>query len=481
LAPPVVALVAAGGAPVSALATAAVVAAAVVVWAARQPGRALAALAVVLPFGPPVYAWLYAEGVPRMAVRPLSGVKEALAVGVVIAGLRAARAAGRRPDAVDVVVLAYVAAVTVHLVVPGVVADGHAPVLRFSDRLLGWRENAAWALLFLGARHAPLDAADRRRWVRVAVGAAAVVAACGVYQYAFGPSWRNFVVDTLGYPRYLAEVLNSPGVLKGFFEWIEIRPPRAGSVLFSAFSLGDYLLVALAIGLDRLGHRRARPVAVPLAALAAAGVVVSFTRAGMTGALAVAFVSLRPAPGRPAAARVRLALACAALLVLAAPGLADTRVTGGHGGARSSSEHVTEIRRGIETLVRHPLGSGLGTGAGTGTRLGAAGSIIADNTVIGVGNELGVVTMGLFAALWAVVLGRLRRAAAAGDRLGRPAWAAMVGLVVSGTFHHVFTDYAVAWTTWSAAGLALGATKLPSKVASPNPLRLTPPRAEWIR
>jgi hypothetical protein len=469
LAPIAVAAVAAAGAPVSAAATGALVAVGVVLWASRRPGWALAALAVVLPFGPSLYAWLYARGAPRMAVRPLGGIKEALAIGVVVAGVRAARAAGRRPDAVDAVVAAYVGAVTLHLLIPGVVADGHAPVLRFPDRLLGWRENAGWALLFLGARHAPVGAAARRRWAQAATVAA------GVYQYLFQGAWRDFVVRTLQYPRYLAEVLNSPGVLKGFFEWIEIRPPRAGSVLYSAFSLGDYLLVALALCLDRLAARRARPGAVVLAALAAAGVVVSFTRAGMLGALAVAFVALRPAPGRPRAGRVRLALACAAVLVLAAPGLTDTRVTGRHGGARSGSEHVTEIRRGIEALVRHPLGSGLGTGAGTGTRLGAAGSLIADNTVIGVGNELGVVTMVVFVGVLLVVLARLHAAKDGGDPLGRAMWGAMVGLTVAGMFHHVFTDYAVAWTAWSGAGLALSAAaRAPARTRRGPPLPSAP-------
>ena len=56
-------------------------------------------------------AQLYAWGAPAQLVRPMTAWKEALAIGVVIAGVRGYRAGSRRLDGLDKLALAYIAIV----------------------------------------------------------------------------------------------------------------------------------------------------------------------------------------------------------------------------------------------------------------------------------------------------------------------------------------------------------------------------------
>jgi 4-amino-4-deoxy-L-arabinose transferase-like glycosyltransferase len=85
--------------------------------------------------------------------------------------------------------------------------------------------------------------------------------------------------------------------------------------------------------------------------------------------------------------------------------------------------------------------------------------IISDNSLLQVGNELGVVMMVFFIVILVVTLRRLAKTARGDPEndLAAGAMLAILGLIVSGQFHHVFQTFAVSWLVWGMAGLGLAA------------------------
>ena len=147
-----------------------------------------------------------------------------------------------------------------------------------------------------------------------------------------------------------------------------------------------------------------------------------------------------------------------AALALLVPVVGKSRVSGAQGGSASATAHTHEFAHGLTALTRHPLGTGLGTAAGTGQRFQIAQAVTSDNSVLQVGNELGVAMMVLFILLYIEVLRALGAAAseAPDGALPRGMQAVMIGLAVVGMLHHVFVYLPVAWIAWGGAGLALG-------------------------
>ena len=137
-------------------ALAALAALAVVVLAARRPDRSLLLLVAGLPFQGLFLAQLYRWGVPAAIVRPLGSWKEALGLGVVLAGIGGYRAGRQRLDSLDKLGLAYVAVVGAYALAPHFFAPG-API-ESSARSLAFRASAGFVILLLAARHAPLPA-----------------------------------------------------------------------------------------------------------------------------------------------------------------------------------------------------------------------------------------------------------------------------------------------------------------------------------
>ena len=106
-------------------------------------------------------------------------------------------------------------------------------------------------------------------------------------------------------------------------------------------------------------------------------------------------------------------------------------------------------------LLVGPLG--LGTAPSLAVRLDNAPVVISDNSILQVGNELGVAMMGLFVVVLVAVVIRLWRAdrEEPPNRLTRAARLALIGLILAGQLHHVLQTFAVTWPLWALAGLAL--------------------------
>lgn len=442
---------------------AALVAAGVVLVAARRPDRCLVLLLALMPYQLFVPAWLHAQGVPAAVLRPLTAWREVLGLAIVVAAVRAARRAGRRIDALDLLAMAYVTLASAYALVPTLFVDG-AP-LDSDVRWLGWRSLATFVLLLIACRHADLglrarEAADRAlRWTAV------VVALLAAWEFADDEGWNRFAVETVQVTRYQAEILDVPSAtpddvrVYGSVGGREIV--RVSSVLGSPLSLGHFLVVPFGLALERAARGRTRG-AFAAAGLIGAAILFTQTRSAMVGAVVVLAAAVRRAPGRSSAARTRFWLLLVAAGIAAAPFVASAGLTDRFGDESSNEAHREGFWDGLATVAEHPLGEGVGTSAGIGQRFGTA-TTVSENYYLQVGNELGVLGAALFVALVALVNRELRRARdRTGDAVTSGARSGFLGVSVAAFFLHSYANQAIAWTAFGVAGAGLAtATEVP--------------------
>lgn len=435
----------------------------IVLVAAQRPDLSLIGLIVFLPFQGLVLAKLWAWGMPASVVSHLGAWKESLAIGIVLAGGRNLLTTRGRLDTVDRLALGFVAVIVLYAAFQPVIVPG-APSAS-SIRLLGLRETGGFVLLLFGARHAPFGPGFARRAGRAVLVVGAIVSAIGVYEAIFSSAWNHFVVHTIKYNQYEIAVLHTYPLdvndIRVYGTVGGTRIVRIGSVFLNQLSLGWYLILPFAVGVERIVRRTASSLVLVATLAIGAALLLTQTRSAILGALVVAFLALQPAAGRGRHWRTQVALVLAALALLAVPlavgtGLATRVGSATNGTDQSTTGHVSEFYSGLDTIESHPLGLGLGTGAGTGQRFEVHGFVIAENNYLEVGDELGIVPMLIFAALTIALLVYLRRIARMrGDPLFTAVWAGGVGLAVSALFLQTWSDFAVAWMFWGVAGAAL--------------------------
>lgn len=422
------------------------VGAALVWW---RPVRALYAFVVGLALHNAVMAALFGLGVHGAALTVIQAWKEtllAVALARVAADAWRARRLPFRPAAVDVLALAFAALVVVYALIPQEALDGAADG---EAVLLGLRH----ALLPVGAyvlgRSVALGAGELRLLGWTLLGTAAAIAAIGLVEgYTISVErWRAWDV-----PGYFREDLGfdyqGPGGMPENFAFntdeglFRRLISTFLSPLASAFAFAVALLVAAAGG-------PLRPrVAAPLAALAAVGLLFTLSRSTLLalagGFVVLAYARRRVWPLGAAAAALAVGAVFAVTFTSFAPtthffpdelraqierarregGLPASEVSLTEPSIRS---HLRELRRGIETVVHHPQGYGLGNAGAIAQRTDTQGKAGESNyTELGV--EVGVAGVALFVAWNLALLLALLRAARTGDPARR--WAA-AGLAAS--------------------------------------------------
>lgn len=439
----------------------------IVVMAARWPNRSLIVLVVLLPFSGFLLAALWAAGMPTSVVRHLASWKEALALGVVIAGGRHFIATGRRADALDRFAMGFVLVALLYLAVQHTILPS-APSSS-SIRLLGFREDAGFVLLLLGARHANLGASFLDRAGRAALATAAAVAGIGIYEALDPSGWNHFVVHTVQYTGYEVGVLHTEP--RNFYDITNYgtiggtKIIRIGSVFLSPLSLGFYLVLGFAVALERVARGLARPwVMIALVTIISA-LLLTQTRSAILAAVIVAFLATRPTTKDRTHRRAQLALVLAAIALIAVPTAASSGL-----GARvvastsnpDNAGHLAAFSTGINTVESHPLGLGLGTSAGTGQRFQSTKSqaVIPENDYLQFGVEMGVPGMLLFIAITIATVRAIRVSTRRNSHYLQAALGgALAGLAVGAWFLQTWTDFSVAWSVWGLAGASLGAAR----------------------
>lgn len=444
----------------------------------RWPTIALPVFVVGLALHNAVMAALYSAGVRGAALTAITAWKEiVLAVALVTVGWAAwrRRELPFRPVWADWLALAFVALNIVYALIPQSALDGQAGTRAVA---LALRHDLVPVGAYFLGRALVLTDVDWRRLAWLLLAVAGAVAAWGLIDvYAIPISWwrTNGVVayfnDHLGY-----DYRGTGDLPENFIYNVGNNEPflrRLVSTFLSPLASAYLFVVALLVASTR------RRLAVALSLLAAAGLLWTFTRSALI-ALAVGLVVLGVLRRRPhelvgAVAVVVAAFAWAYVFPSLAPTgdwtkrdlvrqqqLAKANPTGQFcaacGNEPSLRSHWNSLRGGVETLVRHPQGYGLGnvgqTAARTGTPLKAGESNYTE-----IGAELGVFGALLWIAWVAAIFAGLLRASAV--RLAA-AFAAVLTLAVQ---TDVIGDPWIAYCVWALAGAALLKTRPQERLA----------------
>jgi hypothetical protein len=389
----------------------------VAIW--RRPELALLVFVVGLAFHNAAMDALYGAGVRGHALTAIQAWKD---IFLAVAFARVARDAVRarrlpfRFALPDWLALAFAALVVLYAVIPQGWLDGNATTKGIAYALR--HDLTGVAAYFLGRAVVP----DWRRVRWAALVVAGVVAAWGLIDvYAISLDWWRHN-GTVGYFRDQLDYHYTPA-LSGLPENFIYNPGGESDVLRRLISTFlSPLAAAYVCGVALLLAPRTR-AAVPVAVIAAAGLLWAYTRAALV-ALAVALALAALVTRKPGFLVAAGATAVVAIVFAAAfPHIGPTteftraelewqrsnaRPAPGEAQVPTSTEsHANNFTEGVRTVVHHPQGFGLGNAGEiafrTGTRLRAGES---NYTELGV--EAGLLGALLFIAwnvslLWALV------------------------------------------------------------------------------
>jgi len=429
--------------------------------AERFPRYALLVFVVGLPLHNVAMAELWELGVRDAALDVVSAWKElllALALGFVV---WRQRGLPFKSTLTDWLALAFAAAVVLYALLPQDWLGGEASARGI---LFGARHDLTPVAAFFLGRSLQLGRAELRQLALLLVGTAGAVAAWGLIDVYAVPLqfWRDS-----GAPDWFGEQLGLTYVgLSGLPENFVYNPGderplrRLVSTFLSPLATAYLLLVAILLA-TTLQRARWLPA---LSGLLLVGLLFTYSR---TSIAALGFGLLVLAYGLRQWWPVAAAVVLVAASFLFVRGYADfgpeTRFTPGEleiqraGGQRegtsddpfspgeaSVDSHLDSLRAGIETMLDHPQGYGLGNAGVTAKRTGVkikAG----ESTYTELGVELGVLGMLLFVA-WNLAL--LRRVLPRAPWLG----ASLAAVLVLGIQTDVIGVHWLAFVLWTLAG-----------------------------
>ncbi len=232
----------------------------------HRPGGTLIALVIFLPLEGTLFGILYGFHVPGSFLREASSIKELMVVTLFVAGMREVRDSGKKFDRIDIAALLYIGVTTAYLIAPHVFS-ALAPD-QFSARILAYRADIFYVLIFLGVRHAPITAKMRERFNVTLMVMGGFLAAIGIYQKLDPAGFSNFILNTCHVLSYQINVLNIP-FFTAYSNLIELSatPLRVTSLLFSSYDIGDYLVVVVAIAAVRITRNYKNPWNYPVLAV----------------------------------------------------------------------------------------------------------------------------------------------------------------------------------------------------------------------
>jgi hypothetical protein len=443
---------------------------------ARRPTTSLLLLVALVPFQEVLLAALYRAGVPAVVVRGLGFWKEAAVAGCLVAAIRTLRYQSRRFDVVDGLAAVYLAIVALYylfprlFVHPGPLAIG--PPTDITTLTAALRNDTVFVALLLAVRRLPLDHRFRRRFSTVLFAVGTVVAAIGAFEFAFSDAWNRLMVSTIRVPQYLAAIIKvsvrNPNEIRVYSQVAGHNVLRIGSVFLDPLSCGLYLVIALAIGLERIVRGDRRLVVYLATGTLAVGILLAQTRAAIIAVVIVLACTLRSSVERTGRPRARYAFVVAAALVALVPLTFVSGFAARASGSESTQLHVSRPEAGARALIKAPLGRGLGTGATNGTRFSVATTLTSEDYYLQVGNETGAVSMAVFIALVVVLNRRLGRLARGRSGVLLASWRGLfLGLSLAALLLQVWLSLALAWTVWAGVAICLG--RPPGQIGAAGP------------
>jgi len=435
----------------------------------RRPVWLLHVFVIGLALHNLVAAELYAAGIRGAALDAVSAWKELLLlVGLALVWQAKGRPLRFAPAPVDLLALGYGAVVVLYGLVPQHWLGGSAT---HRGVVLAARHDLLPVGAYFFGRGLDLTVAEARRLGATLLAAAAAVAAFGLVDiYAIPLSWWR----SSGAPCWFGEQLGFSykglsGLPENFVYNTGNEQPlrRVVSTFLSPLATSYMLVCALLLATTwRLRLRPRLVLWLPLTTLLLAGLLWTHSRSSYI-ALAlglVAFAWVRPQW------RIGLLGAAAGVVAIgfafaqAYPHLApSTRFTQGEiewqrghahitgagaaqdgAGDASTQSHWNSLRGGVETIVHHPWGFGLGNAGSTAARTDVKVEA-GESTYTEIGAETGVIGAFLFAA-WSLVL--LRRVLRCTAWLG----AALIAVFALGLQTDIIGAPWLVYVLWPLAG-----------------------------
>lgn len=290
----------------------------------------------------------------------------------------------------------------------------------------------------------------RTHWQQITFVPLAIVAVFALLQFFVLPS--NFLAH-VGYDKLTtippAQTINQ-----------DTDTIRAQSSLRGPNQLGAYLV--LGIGLLAVSTIVAWQRAV-LGAVSLLALIVSFSRSAWLGliaetaAAAVILLSRKQLLRLAAVATVAFVVAAGALFLVRNDGGVQNalfHVDRNQTTAKTTSDsgHASALQDGVNDIVHQPFGMGPGTAGPASGYNTAAPQRNSESYILTIGQELGVLGMGLF--IWilvelSIVLIRT------GTRFGKGLVITLVGLTTVSLLSYVWADPTVAYLWWGLAGIAV--------------------------
>ena len=305
----------------------------------------------------------------------------------------------------------------------------------------------------------------RKHWAPILLWPAAIVTAFGLLQAFVLPH------DFLKHFGYNSSTIEPTQTINHNQKYIRIQSTLRGVNPFGAYLvLVSSLICALWLRLKR----RWQEIILLLASLVA--LFYTFSRSAWIGG----FVALAIIAGvwlfKTKFFSVVVAVAIAIVLIITAVVVIDhhsTRLqniifhTQTNSAIKTNSDqgHLSGLKAGIKDIYHQPFGGGVGT-AGPASVYNPKRARIAEDYYIQIGQEAGIIGLGIFLAINISVGYRLwqRR----GDPLALGLFASFIGLIIVNLFSHAWADPTLAYLWWGLAGVAMTIKIAPKKKPSLN-------------
>jgi hypothetical protein len=300
-----------------------------------------------------------------------------------------------------------------------------------------------------------------RYWQRLLLVPAILVVGFATLQYTVLPA------DTLRHFGYGPQTISPTETVDQKAAFLRIQ-----STLRGANPFGAYLIVIMStLGALLIRTRKVRPGLAAGYILSGLALVFTFSRSAWLGAVASMLFLIWISVTSQRMRRGLLIASAAALVVFGGVlyGLRDNDTfqnvffhTNEHSLSATSSNagHTAATTQGLTDIMRRPWGSGTGS-AGPASAYNNHPARIAENYYVQIGQEAGVVGMGLFIAINALVVLRLWRRR--DETFAAVLLASFVGITAVNMLMHAWTDDTLAYIWWGLAGAALAHSSLVGK------------------